>query len=131
MFFFAHSGVRFLVLLAGVLTLGYAIFGAATRRPYDRTMFVLARTFAGLTHLQVLLGVALLFTRTFYPALAGHIFPMLLAVASATVVPSVMRRREPAARTFLPHVIATAAALALMAMGIMAIGRTPLGSSGG
>lgn len=131
MFFSAHSGVRYLVLLVGVLTLGYAIYGAVTKRPYDHTMLRLARTFAGLTHLQLLLGVALLFTQRFYPALAGHLLPMVFAAVVATVVPAVMRRREPAARTWMPHVVATLVALALMVVGITAIGRPLLGSSGG
>ena len=81
MFFYAHSGLRYLVLLAGVLALGYALYGAVAGRTYDRTMFRLARAFAGLIHLQLLLGVALLFTQRFYPALIGHIMPMVFADA--------------------------------------------------
>ena len=125
MFFYAHSGLRYLVLLAGLLTLAYAVFGAATGRPYDRTMFRLARTFTAITHIQVVVGVALLLSRPFSGALIGHIVTMVFAAVVVTVVPSVMRRREPAARTYLPHVVATLVALALMVMGIMAIGRSP------
>jgi hypothetical protein len=126
MLFFAHSGLRYLVLIAGVLTLSYALYGAMTGRTYDRTMFRLARSFAGFTHLQLLLGVALLFTQPFYPALIGHVMPMVFAAAAATVAPAVMRRREPAARTWIPHVMTTLLALALMVLGIIAIGRSPL-----
>ncbi len=131
MFFYAHSGVRYLVLLAGVLALGYALYGAATKRPYDRTMFILARVFAGMTHLQLVLGVALLFAGRFYSALIGHIMMMVFAAVAATVVPAVMRRREPAARSYLPHVVATLIALVLMVFGILAIGRPPLGMTAG
>ena len=131
MFFYAHSGVRYLVFLAGLVTLGYAIFGAVTRRPYDRTMLRLARTFTALTHIQVVLGVALLLSGRFYPALVGHIMSMVFAAVAATIPPAVMKRREPAARTYLPHVIATLVALALMVMGILAIGRSPLAMTGG
>ena len=131
MFFYAHSGLRYLVLLVGVLTVGYALYGAVAGRTYDRTMFRLARAFAGLTHFQVLLGLALLFTQPFYPALVGHIMPMVFAAVAAAVAPAVMRRREPAARTWIPHVVTTLLALALMALGIVAIGRSPLGMSGG
>ena len=127
MFFYAHSGVRYLVLLAGVIALGYAIYGVATSRPYDRTMYRLSRAFMMLTHLQILLGVALLFTRPFSSQLIGHLMPMVFAAAAATIVPSVMRRRAPEARSYTPHVIATLVALALMVLGIMAIGRSPLG----
>ena len=129
MFFYAHSGLRYLVLLAGVLTLGYALYGAVTGLTYDRTMLRLARAFMALTHLQLLLGVALLFTQPFYPALIGHIMPMVFAAAAATVAPAVMRRREPAARTWIPHVVTTLFALALMVLGIIAIARSPLGMS--
>lgn len=125
MFFYAHSGVRYLVLLAGLLAFAYALYGAVTRRPYDRTMFLLARTFTAVTHIQVVLGVALLLTRPFSGALVGHIVTMVFAAVVATVVPAVMRRREPAARTYLPHVVAILVALALMVMGMMAIGRSP------
>ena len=130
MFFYAHSGVRYLVLLAGALTLGYALYGAFTKRPYDATMLRLARSFAGLAHLQILLGFALLFAQPFYPSLIGHIVTMVFAAVVATVVPVVMRRREPAARSYLPHVVSISAALVLMVLGIMAIGRSPMGMSG-
>ena len=129
MFFYAHSGLRYLVLLAGVLTLGYALYGAVAGLTYDRTMLRLARAFMALTHLQLLLGVALLFTQPFYPALIGHIMPMVFAAAAATVAPAVMRRRELAARTWIPHVVTTLLALALMVLGIIAIARSPLGMS--
>ena len=131
MFFYAHSGLRYLVLLAGVLTLGYALYGAVAGRTYDRTMFRLARAFSGLTHLQLLLGIALLFAQPFYPALIGHIMPMVFAAVAATIGPAVMRRREPAARTWIPHVVTTVLALALMVLGIIAIGRSPLRMSAG
>ena len=127
MLFYAHSGVRYLVLLAGALALGYAIFGAATRRPYDPLMLTLSRIFAGSVHLEVLLGIALILTRQFYPMLIGHIVMMVFAAVVATLIPAVMRRREPAARSWLPHVIGTLVALALIWFGVLAIGRSPLG----
>jgi heme A synthase len=127
MLFYAHSGVRYLVLLAGVLTLAYALFGAVTRRPYDPMMLRLSRVFAGSVHLQVLLGIALILTGRFYPALIGHIMTMVFAAVAATVVPAITRRRDPAARGWLPHVIGTALTLALIWLGIIAIGRSPLG----
>ncbi|MDE2772653.1 MAG: hypothetical protein OXI46_02965 [Gemmatimonadota bacterium] len=131
MLFYAHSGVRYLVLLVGAVALVHAIFGATTRRPYGRPMLALASTFAGLMHLQVLLGLALLFADRFYPALTGHIVLMVLAAVVAQIVPSVMRRRTPLKRSFAPHVISVTVALALITAGIVAIGRTPFGSSGG
>lgn len=131
MLFYAHSGVRYLVLLAAVLTIGYALFGALTRRPYDPTMLRLSRVFAGSVHLQLLLGIAVLFTRPFYGALIGHVMMMTFAAIVATLVPAVMRRRNPAARGWTPHVVGTVIALALIWFGIVAIGRPPLGMTAG
>lgn len=119
----AHSGIRYLVLLAGILALGYALFGLATGRRYDRGMQVLASSFAGLIHLQILLGVGVIFTRGFYPALIGHITMMLFAAAVAQVASSVMKRRPAEERSYTPHLVATAVALVLLVGGILAIGR--------
>ncbi len=126
----AHSGLRYLVLLAGVLALLWALYGALTRRPYGRPMRILASSFAGLLHLQVLVGFALLFTGRFSTALIGHFFAMILAAGTAQVVPSVMRRRPPERRSHLPHAVAAAVALFLIVLGILAIGRGPLEMTG-
>lgn len=131
MLFYAHSGWRYLVLLALVLNLGYALFGILGRRPYDATMLRLARILTASVHVQVLLGIGLLFARRFYPQLIGHLVTMALAAVAVTIVPVVMRKRDPAARTWLPHLIATVVAAALIVVGIMAIGRSPLGMTAG
>jgi len=127
MLFQAHSGLRYLVLLAGLVVIGYAVFGAATGRPYDKRMRILAAVFTGLIDLTALLGVAYLFTGTFYPQLGGHIVTMVLAVAVAHIVSVVMKRRVPEERTYTPHIVGTAVVLALIAFGIMAIGRPIVG----
>ncbi|HEX2191163.1 MAG TPA: hypothetical protein VHG51_19800, partial [Longimicrobiaceae bacterium] len=79
----AHSGVRYLVLLAGLLAVLYLAFGWATGRPYDRAARVLGAVFTGTLDLQVLLGILLLFVRPFYGALMGHVVMMLLALIAA------------------------------------------------
>ena len=38
----AHSGLRYLILLAGVLTVLYALYGVASGRAYDKTIRILA-----------------------------------------------------------------------------------------
>ena len=123
MFFYAHSGVRYLALLFGIGVLGYALFGAATKRPYDKPMRILGSAFAGSMHLQILLGVALGLTGRFAPQVMGHVMMMLLAAASAQIPVSVMRRRPAEKRTYLPHVVWTLVALGLMYGGTAAIGR--------
>ena len=128
MLFSAHSGLRYLVLLAGVLVLGYAAYGLATKREYDKTMRILAAVFTGAIDLTALFGVAhLMSSRGFYPALSGHIASLALAVVVAHVVPAVMKRRPIAERTFMPHIVGTLVVLGLVATGIMAIGRPIVG----
>jgi Fe2+ transport system protein B len=127
MLFEAHSGLRYLVLLSGLVVIGYAVFGAVTGRAYDRRMRILAAVFTGLIDLTALFGVAHLFTGTFYPQLGGHIVTMVLAVAVAHIVSVVMKRRVPEQRTYTPHIVGTAVVLALIAVGIMAIGRPIVG----
>jgi heme A synthase len=119
----AHSGLRYLVLLAGFTAAVYALISVVTRRPYDRGLRVSAASFAGLLHLQVLLGFVLLVSGRFYPALIGHIFMMLAAAVAAQVPLSVMRRRRPEDRTAMPHLVGTLVALALIWMGVLSIGR--------
>lgn len=123
MLFYAHSGIRYLVLLAGVLALGYALFGMITGRSYDRGMRILASSFAGVLHLQIVLGVAVIFSRGFSPALIGHITMMIFAAAVAQGTSSIMKRRPDEQKSYTPHLVATAVALVLIAGGIMAIGR--------
>jgi hypothetical protein len=120
----AHSGLRYLVPLAGVAALLYSLFAVLTRRPYDRGMRITAATFTGLLHLQILLGFFLLVSGRFDPQLIGHIFMMLLAVAATQIPLSVLKRRPPEERTPLPHLIGTVVALALIWGGILSIGRT-------
>ena len=127
--FMAHSGIRYLVLLFGVACAVYAIFGWATGRPYDRAMRAIASIFAGTLHLQILLGVVVIFTRGFYPALMGHILTMVIAAAVAQLPVSVMRRRPDDQRTYPPHAVSALIALALIWAGVAAIGRSLLGSA--
>jgi hypothetical protein len=128
MFLQAHSGVRYLVLLTGLLTLAYALYGVATRRPFDKTMRILGALFAGALDLQILLGVALLMTGTdFYPALSGHILMMVFAAAVSHIVSSVMRRRPREQRTYAPYAVSAAVSLGLVYFGIRSIGRSIVG----
>ena len=128
--FMAHSGVRYLVLLFGVACALYALAGWAMGRPYDRTMRVIASIFAGTLHLQILLGLVVVFTRGFYPALMGHIMTMVIAATVAQLPVSVMRRRPEDQRTYPPHAVSALIALALIWAGVAAIGRSLLGSTG-
>ena len=128
MLFYAHSGLRYLVLLAGVLVLGYAGYGQATKREYDKTMRILAAVFTGAIDLTAFFGVAYLMSGVdFYPRLSGHIMSMVFAAVLAHVVSAVMKRRPVAERTFMPHIVGTILVLGLIFAGVMAIGRPIVG----
>lgn len=119
--FQAHSGLRYLVLLVGVVSLAYFVSGLATKRPVDKGVRILGAAFTGLLDLQVLLGIGMVALGRFYPQLIGHIVMMLLA-ATVTHVLLVVNRKRPNPGYVLPAV-AVAVALALIFGGIMAIGR--------
>jgi hypothetical protein len=123
----AHSGFRYVVLLLGLATVSCALYGLITGRPVGRAMMRSASAFAGAFHLQILLGFALIFTGSFSSIVMGHLITMLLAAACAQIVPSVMRRRAPDARTHMPYLIGSIIALALAIAGILALGRPVLG----
>ena len=127
MFLSAHSGFRYLVLLAGLLVIAYAAYGLATKREYDKTMRILSAAFTGLIDLTVLLGVAVLMTGTFYPQLGGHLVTMVLAAVVAHAVSMVMKRRPPEQRTYAPHIVGTLIVLGMISAGIMSIGRSVIG----
>ena len=44
----AHSGLRYLILLGGVLTVLYATYGVVLGRAYDKTIRILASSFVGI-----------------------------------------------------------------------------------
>jgi len=126
-FFQAHSGWRYLILLAGLLVIAYGIFGAVTNRPFDKTMRILGSSLAGLMHLQILLGIALIFSGRFNPGSGLHIVMMIFAAACAQIPVSVMRRRPEEERTYGPYAVWAAVAMALIFVGITSMGRPFVG----
>jgi nitrogen fixation/metabolism regulation signal transduction histidine kinase len=119
--FQAHSGLRYLVLLAGLVALAYFVSGLVTKRPVGKGVRVLGAIFAGLLDLQMLLGLIMVAMGRYYPRLIGHIVTMVLAIAVTHALLSINRKR-PNPGYLLP-LIAVAAALVLIVGGIMAIGR--------
>jgi hypothetical protein len=117
--FAAHSGLRYLVLLAGLVAAVYFAVGLAQKRPVTRAVRVMGAIFSGLMDLQVLLGLVLVAMGRYYPALIGHIVLMLLAVAvvHGTLVAN---RKRPQPGYALP-LAGVVLGLALLAAGILAI----------
>jgi vacuolar-type H+-ATPase subunit I/STV1 len=119
--FQAHSGLRYLVLLVGLVALAYFVSGLVTKRPVGKPVRILGSSFVGLLDLQILLGIIMVAMGRYYPRLIGHIVMMLVAATVAHVL-LVVNRKRPNPGYVLP-LIAVAVALALIAGGLMAIGR--------
>lgn len=124
----AHSGFRYLVLLAGIIVILYAAYGLATKRKYGTRMRVLSGVFTGIVDLTAVLGLlVVIFYTNFYTQLTGHILMMVLAVVTAHVVHGVMKRRPQQDKSFTPHIFGTLIVMACIVAGIMAIGRPIIG----
>lgn len=128
--YMAHSGLRYLVLLSGLIALAVLLRGMLAKAPYDRTARIAAASFVGLANLQGLLGIVLVILRPFYPALMGHIVMMILALGAAQTLTSWGKKAasEPE-RAYKLSLAGVVLALLLMVGAIMAIGRHPLQST--
>lgn len=119
--FHAHSGLRFLVLLLGAANVVVLGVGLLQKKPFGKLHRALTSAFAGTTHLQVVLGIAMVAMGRYYPALIGHMVMMILAAVIAQVAFSVNRRR-PEPSLVLP-LVGVVVALVCITGGVMAIGR--------
>ena len=124
MLFQAHSGVRYLVLLAAVAALVAAAIGwqrrGAEGGPAERP---LTAAFVGLLDLQALLGIVLLLMWQFYGQLIGHIVMMVAAVAVAHIGSARAKKKTVAAEASKLRALTIGGALLLVVAGIMAIQR--------
>ena len=127
--FYAHSGLRYVVLLTAVAAIAYLAFAIATKRPFDTVARRVAAAFTGALDLQILLGLGLLLQIPFYPSLSGHLVMMVAAAAVAHATAIVNKRRAPEAQSNGLLLAGVVVATILIVGGIMAIGRPLLGSS--
>lgn len=125
--FYAHSGFRYLALLAGLAVIGYGIWGLARSRGHDKRLYNLAATYRLLMDITLFLGVAVLFSRRSGLGVGTHIVVMLFATVVAHIVPAVMRKREPAERSIMPYVVATSVSVGLVLLGTVMLGRPVAG----
>lgn len=121
--FHAHSGLRYLVLLAGLAAFGYTLVAAIRSRPWDRGGRILLASYTGLLDLQVLIGLVLVFLRPFYPMLWGHILMMVLAALVAHVASRFNRKRPPERKSHMTAALGAGGSLVLIVAGIAALGR--------
>jgi hypothetical protein len=125
--FFAHSGLRYLVLLAGVVALVYLAYAALGRKPDGKGGRVVMSAFVGLLDLQILLGILLVALGDFYPALVGHIITMVVAALVAHGS-AVYAKRSGGGRADQIRLAGVVITLVLIAVGIHAIGRAVFGT---
>jgi heme A synthase len=125
MLFYAHSGLRFLVLLTAVLAIGVLLWGWSARRPFDRQSRAIVAVFGGVLDLQVVLGVLLVLTRPWYGALMGHLIMMIAAAFAAHGLTVYGRKQPDPRRAHMISLIGVALALLLILGGIMAIRDNP------
>ena len=122
--FNAHSGLRYLILLLGVLTALYALVGMLRKQPVDKPGLTMLRVWTVLLDIQFLLGIITILTGRFYPQLMGHLVMMIAAIAVAHLGAVRLKKAEPAARTNGLLLASTLVPLALIVAGIIAIGRS-------
>lgn len=123
----AHSGLRYLVLLAAVAALISLAYSLSTGRA-TKAAFALSRTFTGMLDLQILLGIALVIGGLFPDAVAGHLVLMIFAAVSTHAASILGKRSSSDRRELTIRIAGIAIALALIIGGILAIGRSVLGS---
>ena len=123
MLFQAHSGLRYLVLLAAVIALVLLALDRFGSRPSGRGARISGAIFTGLLDFQVLLGLILLATWEWYGALMGHITMMVLALAAAHGLRVAAKRAGDDTRRGTFALLAVIVPLVLIVGGILAIGR--------
>ena len=120
----AHSGLRYLVLLVGIVAALVCLYGLATRRPVGAARGLTA----AFTDLQILLGLGLVLGGVYYGALIGHIVTIALAAAAAHVSSVMAKRSTDERRALTIRLVGVLLTLGLIAAGVMAIGRSLFGS---
>lgn len=119
--FWTHSGVRYLVLLAGTMTV---VLAALTLdEPASPRLRLTWRFFVGLLDTQALIGIVVLIVRPFQGQFIGHLAMMLLALLVAHGAGAAFRRRTPEDQKGRVLLIAALGVLVLIVGGILAIGR--------
>jgi hypothetical protein len=129
--FHAHSGLRYLVLIAAVAALVVMALGAFGRQPFGKASRISLAAFSGLLDLQILLGIAMVVMGCFYDALMGHLMMMILAAVAVHGLSVYARKQGDPRRAHTIGLVGVVLALGLIAGGIGAIGRSPVGSTHG
>jgi hypothetical protein len=125
MLFYAHSGLRFLVLLSGAIAAAVLLWGWRAGRPLAGQSRASLAVFMGAMDLQILLGIGAVLTRPWYGALMGHLIMMMGAVIAAHGITVYGRKQADHRRAHLVSLAGVVLALLLIVGGIMAIRDSP------
>jgi hypothetical protein len=127
--FHAHSGLRYLVLLAALVAAGVLVQALVRGKAFDRLGRIVVAVFVGALDLQVLLGVLLLTQFPWYSALMGHVTMMPAAAIAAHAFSVANRRRGEGRQSNALALAGVLVPLVLIVGGILAIGRPIVGRS--
>jgi heme A synthase len=119
--YLAHSGLRYLVLLAAVAALIALAHAFVTGRSL-KIARAAATTFAVLLSVQILLGIGLVMGGLFSDSIVGHLVLMVLATVTAHGAALIAQRASSDRRELVVRVAGIALTVALIAAGIFAIG---------
>ena len=128
--FHAHSGLRYLVLLAAVAAIVVLALGYARGRAYTGPSRAVTAAFTGLLHLQVLLGIALVVMGIWYGALMGHLTMMFLGAILMPALGGYAKRTADGKKAHGVALAGVVLTLLLVLGGIMSIRPSPFASSG-
>lgn len=125
--YYAHSGLRYLVLLAALAALIALAYSVATGRAV-RTARTLSTIFAGVLDLQIVLGIGLVMGGMFADEVTGHLILMVFAAVVTHAAFIIGQHSSSERRELGIRLGGIAVAVALIVVGIMAIGRSVMGS---
>lgn len=122
--FHAHSGLRYLVLLAGIIALGYFLYGQLRSQPFTRPAPAVLAALIGLVDLQIVLGLVLYFGGRTAPGILAHLTLMVGAAVVLHLASVIRKRRSSQVAGFGLPLASVALAMALIVAGILSIGRS-------
>src|SRR5665213_4192018 len=126
--YYTHSGLRYVILLvalAALIALAYSVVTGGAPLAARR----LTTAFAGLLDLQIVLGIALVMGGIFPDAVTGHLILMVFAAVVTHAAFLIGQHIATDRRELGMRLGGIVVALALIVVGIMAIGRSVLGSA--
>src|ERR687892_307021 len=91
--FHAHSGLRYLVLLAGAVAFLWFLYGAIARKPWRAPAPAALAAVLGLLDLQALIGIVLWIGGRTAAGIVEHL-SLMLAAAVAVHVASIVHKRR-------------------------------------